>query len=80
MTRSVLHVLIGRIRATSAIELCPIELDTTEYRLYIIEDSFQGLRNNFYRYFVELNILHPLNILDLLKPQKWRVGGQSYRF
>ena len=27
-----------------------------------------------------MTILHLLNILDLLASQKWRTGGQSYRF
>ena len=27
-----------------------------------------------------MTILHLLNILDLLGSQKWRTGGQSYRF
>ena len=44
------------------------------------EESFSWLRNYFYQYFVELTILHLLNILDLLGSQKWRAGGQSYRF
>ena len=37
-----------------------------------------GPMKYFYRYFVELTILHTLNVLDLLEPQKWRAGGQPY--
>ena len=39
-----------------------------------------GLRKLFLPAFFELTILHLLNILDLLGSQKWRAGGQSYRF
>ena len=31
-------------------------------------------------FFVELTILHTLEVLDLLESQKWRSGGQTYKF
>ena len=34
----------------------------------------------FHRYFVELTILHTLEVLDLLESQKWRAGVQTYKF
>ena len=30
--------------------------------------------------FVQLNILHPLNVLDAIESQKLQAGGQSYKF
>ena len=45
-----------------------------------LEESFEDLRNYFYQYFVELTILHLLNILGLLGSQELRAGCQSYRF
>ena len=46
-----------------------------------LEESFdfEGLRNNYHRCFVELNILYPLNILDLLESQILRILVGSIR-
>ena len=45
-----------------------------------MEESFYDLQNYFYQSFVEQAILHLFNILNLIGSQKWRAGGQSYRF
>ena len=70
--RPVLQVLFRPIRATSASDLCPIE-------------GYGWIwRNHFRTYVIILPVFcrtdHSAPFEHLLGSQKWRAGGQSYRF
>ena len=72
------------IKAEATFELSKVFSKRNIFNLRIRLDRQKLLlgpiKLSLHRYFVELNILHPLKIVDLLVSQKWRAGGQSYSY